>query len=89
MGSDEASSFGKWKNPEEILKLAKVVSVMRPGQNSPIDPRIEPLEVPLLNISSTRLREILSKAKYDDPVVSEWLTEPVLDYIKSHALYVG
>ena len=64
-GLDAVLDIVSWKNPEEIMSLCKFVAVSRYGythsrmQELPEDLRsaIIPLEIPLLAISSTGLRE--------------------------------
>jgi len=64
-GLDAVLAIVSWKNPEEIMSLCKFVAVSRYGythsrmQELPEDLRsaIIPLEIPLLAISSTGLRE--------------------------------
>ena len=64
-GMDAVLDIVSWKNPEEIMSLCKFLAVSRYGythsrmQELPEDLRsaIIPLEIPLLAISSTGLRE--------------------------------
>ena len=64
-GLDAVLDIVSWKNPEEIMEMCKFVAVSRYGythkrmEELPIElrSRIIPLEIPLLAISSTELRE--------------------------------
>ncbi len=64
-GLDAVMDIVSWKNPEEIMDMCKFVAVSRYGythkrmEELPIDLRtkIIPLEIPLLAISSTELRD--------------------------------
>ncbi|MGC8512553.1 MAG: nicotinate-nucleotide adenylyltransferase [Acidimicrobiales bacterium] len=62
VGWDVASSLQSWDRWEEIRDLARLVVVNRPGVASPVGLedsgwRVETVEVPNLEISSTDLRE--------------------------------
>lgn len=90
-GLDAVLDIVSWKNPEEIMHLCKFVAVSRYGythkrmQKLPkeLSSAIIPLEIPLLAISSTELR---------DRVRRNWsirfLVPPsVEDYIMKKTLY--
>lgn len=64
-GLDAVLDIVKWKDPEEIMRLCKFVAVNRYGYSQKkldelpyyLRSKIIPLEIPLLAISSTELRE--------------------------------
>ena len=72
IGADEAAVFSKWKSPEVICSLAKVVVANRPGYtfndadlNLPaeITDKIIKLQIPGVDISSTELRLMVKLSK--------------------------
>lgn len=66
MGQDNLASFHKWKNYEEILKSHHLYVYPRPGvQASPFDqhPHVHLTEAPLIEISSTFIREAIKNNK--------------------------
>jgi nicotinate-nucleotide adenylyltransferase len=67
IGGDNLKSFHKWKNYEQILDQHEVFVYARVGIiEKPLlanHPKIKMLEVPLLNISSTYIRETLQAGK--------------------------
>lgn len=65
MGSDSFQNLPKWKNAESILKNYAVYVYGRPGfaVEKTIEGRIILLDAPLLQISSTRIREYIRKQK--------------------------
>jgi len=85
IGSDQLSSFHKWKNYQEFLKSAKVY--IYPRANYPLKPLYEnmiPLtDFPMITISSTQVREAVSQNKAIDKLVPE----KVKQYIESKNLY--
>lgn len=90
-GLDAVLDIVSWKNSEEIMKLCKFVAVSRHGythskmEDLPKDLRsaIIPLEIPLLAISSTGLRE---RIKINRSI--RFLVPPSVEhYIKKNSLY--
>ena len=94
-GTDAVIDLPNWHEPEEILKLCRFIAVSRPGMSieqvndkiNEIQKRfggnIELLQVPMLQISSTNLRERFKmgiSAKY-------LLPESVEQYIIKNELY--
>ena len=63
MGSDSFQNFGKWKNPENILANHPVIIYKRPGfeVTETHKGNIQVLAAPLLEISSTHIRELIRK----------------------------
>lgn len=90
-GLDAVLDIVSWKNPEEIMGLCKFVAVSRYGythsrmEELPEDLRsaIIPLEIPLLAISSTGLRERVRKNRS-----IRFLVPPsVENFIRKNRLY--
>jgi nicotinate-nucleotide adenylyltransferase len=74
LGSDNINEFHLWKDPDQIFKMAQVVVLRRPGslQQSGLDTyknEIVFLDLPLMDISSTEIREkIACRQMYRDLV---------------------
>ena len=90
-GLDAVLDIVSWKNPEEIMSLCKFVAVSRHGythtrmEELPEDLRsaIIPLEIPLLAISSTGLRERVRKERS-----IRFLVPPSVEhFIRKYSLY--
>lgn len=94
-GTDAVIDLPTWHEPEELLKLCKIISVSRPGVDKKdlelkieeirknLNGHIELLQIPMLYISSTDIRERFKKgvsAKY-------LLPESVEQYIIKNNLY--
>lgn len=100
IGSDAFRGFPTWHKPEEILQLAHIVVMQRPGdprpelyperiadtieelRNSPAG-RIWPQRVTQLEISATRIRELIGKGESPRFL----LPDPVLEIIRRDGLY--
>lgn len=97
MGSDMFLTLGTWRRPEEILRLATVVVAGRVNDPetlremektreallSEYGGKIAFLENPVVDVSSTFLRDLISAG--DD--TENWLSASVRDYIKKEKLY--
>ena len=85
MGADNLRQFHRWKSPQGILKLAKLVILNRPGFDKNYPKRWTYLKVnmPAVDISSSDIRERLSQKK------SIWYLTPksVIQYINRYRLY--
>ena len=87
VGSDIMESFEQWKEPYELIKLAKLVILSRNGN--------EPAYVPensiylrnsrIMNVSSTKIKKLLREGKPIDGLTPE----PVIDYIRENGLYLS
>lgn len=81
LGSDQANEFHRWKNPEEIIKLAAVVVYKRPGaklnKENLLNYNMKVVAGPMRNTSSTLFRNFLT---LDVPF-------DVLDYVIKEKLY--
>lgn len=88
VGSDQMLVFDEWRDHEAILELARVAAVERPGYPiSDLDPevgsRIVHVQLPLLLISSTDIRERVAAGR----TIRHLVPAPVARYIQEHGLY--
>ncbi|MDE2027141.1 MAG: nicotinate-nucleotide adenylyltransferase [Candidatus Omnitrophica bacterium] len=85
LGADNLKTFHRWKEPQGILKLAKLVILNRPGFDKESPKRWPHVKVnmPAVDISSSDLRQRLKTSK------SIWYLTPkaVIRYIKRYHLY--
>lgn len=65
MGSDSFQNLGKWKNAEVIVENYPIIIYRRPGfeVNNKLNPRIQVMDAPLLEISSTHIRGLIRSGK--------------------------
>ena len=65
MGSDSANNLSKWKNYRILLQRFPIYVYLRPGSELPPfpDANITATQAPLLDISSTRIREMIRNGK--------------------------
>lgn len=79
MGSDSFSNIKKWKNYELLLRDYKILIYQRPGfvVDSPATANATVLQAPLLEISATRLREMILKGKSIRYMVPEKVREEI------------
>jgi nicotinate-nucleotide adenylyltransferase len=65
MGSDSFQNLDKWKNAETLMERYPVYVYLRPGSPLRTDLPVQPvvLEAPLLEISATRIRNMLRDGK--------------------------
>ena len=73
LGSDSFQDLAKWKNFESIVSNHKMVVFQRPGIDvkNEINAQIEILDAPLLEISSTNIRELIKNKKFDKSKLEE------------------
>ncbi len=89
IGADNAVEMGDWFDPEGVLDLAQVLVAERPGfDRARVDPafksRMQFIETPLLDISSTAIRERVRNRK----PISFLVPDAVADYIRTQGLYL-
>lgn len=93
LGADAAAELPRWRSADEIIRLARLAIVGRPGSTVDIErlddvlpglaSRTTLIDGPRLDISSSELRRRLAEgrpARYQIP-------DPVLAYIEEHQLY--
>ncbi len=86
MGMDNLKSFHKWKNHEKILENHSVYVYPRPGTN-PGDwrnhPKFQWINAPLMEISSTFIRNAIKEKKNVNPM----LPDRVWEYLDGSSMY--
>lgn len=94
MGADSLRGLGDWKNPQRLLRLARLGVALRPPLSEveamsrvpeEFRNRIDLVKMSPIDISSTDLRERLGRHQN----VSAWIPQDVLKYISTHQLYKG
>jgi nicotinate-nucleotide adenylyltransferase len=87
IGGDQLAAFGRWRDPEEILALARLVVYRRPGARMEEAPpevvaRAMFVEAPLLALSATEIRERLMAGR----TVRYLVPDAVVEYVRRHGL---
>ena len=86
LGADAAAQFDRWREPDEIRRLAQVAIFARPGAPAPAGRLPGPLvTVPSIGISATQVRRRVGEGRS----VRYWVPESVADYIAMHRLYLS
>ncbi len=86
MGSDNLETFERWRNWEYILEHYQIYVYPRPGSEHcklASHPNVTMVNVPMMDISSTYIREQV-RLKHD---VRYLLTEPVYEYLTEMHFY--
>ncbi|MGH9363835.1 MAG: nicotinate (nicotinamide) nucleotide adenylyltransferase [Thermoanaerobaculia bacterium] len=92
MGTDTLSALGRWKEPREIVRLARIAAFQREpfvgaGLRVPeiagLRDRLEVLDAGSVRISGTDLRESLRRGES----AGTWVPASVAEYITKHGLY--
>lgn len=79
MGSDSMQNISKWKNYEQLIKNYQLLVYERPGfknENS-FSSNIINIKAPLLDISSTRIREMIKMGKSIKFLVPDFVKEEI------------
>ncbi len=85
MGSDGFQNIHQWKNFEEIISNYKILIYRRPDfeVENKLNAEIETLNAPLLEISSTEIRELIKNGKS----IRYLVPEKVMDEIEKNHYY--
>jgi len=80
MGSDGFQNLHKWKNSEAIIDNYPIVIYKRPGfeVNNQQNAKITIMDAPLLEISSTHIRELIKSGKSIKYLVPSSIEEEIL-----------
>lgn len=104
LGSDQALSFHRWREPREILAIARPIVMLRDAESAGFaaairqtrywsQPELQAWDssiVPIsrLDISSTRVRDLLAASKTENnPELAASLSPAVLEYVRRNHLY--
>lgn len=87
VGEDAMAAFAAWRNPERILKLAKVAILRRPGAANDTGISLRDgtiaLETRLVDVSSTEIRERVRTGKS----IRGFVPDPIAAFIEAKRLY--
>lgn len=83
IGADMVDYLPKWHRIDELVELVQFVGVQRPKYKAGTSYPIIWVDVPLMDISSSQIRDYLKNGKMPNYL----LPEPVLTYIKKVGLY--
>jgi len=91
IGSDWISKLDRWRNWRYIKSVAKPICMVRPGyvpEDTAKYATTDIINVPVLPISSTALREKLALGLYEDELVQKWIMPKALELIREKSLYL-
>lgn len=83
IGADMIEYLPKWYKIDELVKLVQFVGVARPSYSHETTYPVLYVDVPLMEVSSSMIRDRLKRGK----TVRYLLPEPVIQYIEEHNLY--
>ena len=102
IGADQFAAFGQWHRWQEILQIAIICVAGRAigtGVKAEFDaksdklaannPRFLTLDLPMMPVSATRIRELIASGGAAAAEIAEQLPKPVARYISLHQLYRG
>jgi len=96
VGWDSLSQLPRWKNPDQLISMCRLVAVPRPGFSPPditlleatipgLSQNIISLDITRVDVSSSQVRDRVSRGLPVDHLVPE----PVERYIREHGLYIN
>ena len=96
IGGDMITTFDTWFNYKEILKIAEILAVRRPGiDNEAFDNSVDfmrnlggivkVIDAEMLDISSTIIRECLENGEFSKLI--DYLPNNIYEYIRENNLY--
>jgi len=82
MGGDQYAKLDSWHRPDEVMRLATIVLVERPGWKAPADD-VRRISIPPMTVTASDIRA--RAARGED--LSALVPAPVANYISRHGLY--
>lgn len=83
IGADMVDYLPKWHRIDELVEIVQFVGVQRPRYKEGTSYPVIWVDVPLMDISSSMVRDFVAKGRTPNFM----LPKPVLDYIKKEGLY--
>ena len=83
IGADMVDYLPKWHRIDELVEIVQFVGVQRPRYKVGTSYPVIWVDVPLMDISSSMVRDFVAKGRTPNFM----LPKPVLDYIKKEGLY--
>ncbi|BAQ23601.1 nicotinate-nucleotide adenylyltransferase [Streptococcus troglodytae] len=83
IGADMVDYLPKWHKIDELIQMVQFVGVQRPKYKAGTSYPVIWVDVPLMDISSSMIRDFIRKNRKPNFL----LPKPVLDYIKKEGLY--
>jgi nicotinate-nucleotide adenylyltransferase len=83
VGGDVLASFGQWREPERVLRLATLAVMQRRGETGPIPIGASRVETRRVDVSSTEIRERVRTGR----TIRGFVPEAVAAYIAEQRLY--
>jgi nicotinate-nucleotide adenylyltransferase len=85
LGADSLGSLDRWRRPERIRELAKLVALTRGDTTEPLPKDVERVTTRRIDVSSTEIRSRLAQGK----PVRGFVAESVERFISAAKLYVS
>lgn len=83
IGADMVDYLPKWHRIDDLVEIVQFVGVQRPRYKAGTSYPVIWVDVPLMDISSSMVRDFVAKGRTPNFM----LPKPVLDYIKKEGLY--
>lgn len=83
IGADMVDYLPKWHKIDELIQMVQFVGVQRPKYKAGTSYPVIWVDVPLMDISSSMIRDFIKKNRQPNYL----LPKPVLDYIEAEGLY--
>ncbi|HET7601945.1 MAG TPA: nicotinate-nucleotide adenylyltransferase [Gemmatimonadales bacterium] len=86
LGDDAARDLAKWREPEQVVQLARIAVFARPGTHSQVTDGVwRRITVPLVEISATDVRRRVREGHS----IRYWVPDAVAAYVAANGLYKG
>jgi nicotinate-nucleotide adenylyltransferase len=83
VGTDVLASFGQWREPERVLRLATLAVMQRSGETGRVPEGAVRVETRRVDVSSTEIRERVRTGR----TIRGFVPEAVAAYIAEQRLY--